>query len=504
MHYLKFFFKNKNSNYLTLITIITLFSAILRFYQLDKLSFWNDEVASAQFFLNHKINFLVNFMFNRDANMIFFNLIIWLSGQFISLSSIGYLRIIPATFSVLSIPVVFLLGRNLSLDKKNANFIGLLASFLVAINAFHIQYAQELRSYSLVFLLTTLSTYFLIKAIDKPEVKIRWLAYSITIILSIYAHFYAVFILIAHLLSLVILIPNKKFRFPYKNVILSTLFIIAIITPLFLIEYAIRNLQVNWIPFPNLNLFFIFFEHITGDEGILLTLLYTSLIVFGLFFAAGKIYKNKYSINSWKLILVIFCFTFPIILPLLISIVKPIFWDRFILLILPYLEIFVTFGVLYLINLKKLMGGRALTILITFVIIYLSLIGVGNYFTSFQKEDIRGVAKYLGNNCMNSLRVYYPYKYMDTFTIYNLAIKSQINIQWDLKKTGRIIFRINTNDLYKLTKKYNSVCFVVSDAPFQHEIDDQIRILWREYFNKNYSHQSLIKFYGFNVRVYSR
>ena len=63
-------------------------------------------------------------------------------------SSLGFLRGLSVLFSVATIPVIYALGARLF--GRNA---GLIAAWLLAINAFHIRYAQEIRGYAMVALL---------------------------------------------------------------------------------------------------------------------------------------------------------------------------------------------------------------------------------------------------------------------------------------------------------------------------------------------------------------
>jgi uncharacterized membrane protein len=106
-----------------------------------------------------------------DPNMAFFDLIAHFWENIFPNASDGMLRVLPAIFSILSIPVVFLLGKEIENNKDISTKIGLLSALLVSLNAFHINYAQFYRSYSLVFLLTSLSTLLLIMAIKNTLEK---------------------------------------------------------------------------------------------------------------------------------------------------------------------------------------------------------------------------------------------------------------------------------------------------------------------------------------------
>jgi uncharacterized membrane protein len=52
----------------------------------------------------------------------------------------------------------------------------MLAGLLLPLNAFFIRYAQEARSYSLLVFLTTLSSYFFVRGVERPSWK-HWASY---------------------------------------------------------------------------------------------------------------------------------------------------------------------------------------------------------------------------------------------------------------------------------------------------------------------------------------
>jgi len=65
----------------------------------------------------------------------------------------AFLRLLPVTFGVVSVGLIYLINKK----------IGLLAAFFLAINPYHIYYSQEFRSYSMLAMLGILSMYFLVK-----------------------------------------------------------------------------------------------------------------------------------------------------------------------------------------------------------------------------------------------------------------------------------------------------------------------------------------------------
>ena len=107
------------------------------------------------------------------------------------------LRMPSILFSVTAVPAIYWLGRRLF----NQN-VGLVAAFILAGNATAVDYAQIVRSYSLLILLVVASLFFFVKlvAIPKARATDAW-PYIIASVLAVYAHLHATFTLIAHALS---------------------------------------------------------------------------------------------------------------------------------------------------------------------------------------------------------------------------------------------------------------------------------------------------------------
>ena len=103
----------------------------------------------------------------------------------------AFLRLLPVTFGVVSVGLIYLINKK----------IGLLAAFFLAINPYHIYYSQEFRSYSMLAMLGILSMYFLVKK------KYIWMAIVNTLIL--YTHYSGMFLILAQFL----IVPSSIFYF---------------------------------------------------------------------------------------------------------------------------------------------------------------------------------------------------------------------------------------------------------------------------------------------------
>ena len=175
---------------ITIIAIIILAFA-LRIYRLDHQSIWYDEGVSI-YFANQVLKDLVaGVSTDNHPPLHFFILHFWLKLAGQSEFSVRFLSLISG---VLSVPVLFRLGRELFNQR-----VGLLAAFLLSISPFHVWFSQETRMYTLAALLGLNSVYtfvLLLKQGANPGRRYLWLSYVITSVLGLYTHFYFAFVLL--------------------------------------------------------------------------------------------------------------------------------------------------------------------------------------------------------------------------------------------------------------------------------------------------------------------
>src|SRR5918999_2609241 len=125
---------------LALVTI-TVLAMVLRLYLLGQDSFWGDELASVRRAQLDGDSFW-GFISNIPAMTVYYVVLhFWVL--------LGDSEIIVRTLSVITavvtIPIVYLLGKHLFNSET-----GLIAALLLAVNALHVQYSQEARSYSML------------------------------------------------------------------------------------------------------------------------------------------------------------------------------------------------------------------------------------------------------------------------------------------------------------------------------------------------------------------
>ncbi len=158
----------------------------LRLYRLDGQSLWFDE------------GFALHLASQAVPQIIEKNPVGWLPLHSVALhfwlSFVGQspftARFFSLIFGTLVVALLYLLGRTLATPR-----MGAIASLIAGISPFLIYYSQEARTYALWLFLSLLSAYLLLRPLRRPQQLKGWLSYIGVTILSLYTHYFSVFLL---------------------------------------------------------------------------------------------------------------------------------------------------------------------------------------------------------------------------------------------------------------------------------------------------------------------
>ncbi len=315
-------FNSKNKFITITISSILIAGITFRFYNLNIENFWIDEMVT--FWVTDPlitINDTINRNIESDLHF-FFNLLLKL---YFSITSyeISFGRHLPAALSILSIFSILYLSTIL----KTKNYIFLL--FLISFNIYLIKYAQELRSYSLIFFLTSISLIFFFKITDKNYKKKNLITFFFIVsqILIVLTHIYGLIIIF----SFIIFDFIAYYKFKEKNIYLHiSNLITGIISLIFLIIY-LKSIShtVDWYPKIELKFFTNFyFSKFFGSR--LLGLLHLILLIY--LIVKSRIWLlKKYDQRLILILIIIFSYLVPISYSLII---KPILLDKYIIFVL--------------------------------------------------------------------------------------------------------------------------------------------------------------------------
>ncbi len=333
-HYMKFFPKLRNPNFLTLSAIVIL-GGFLRLFQITKNALWYDEAFSAEMIKHSLRNIIELGKFDVHPPFYYFLLKWWT--MIVGNSEIA-LRGFSVLFGIFLIIGVYLLAKKL-FNTKTA----LVASFLITIAPFFIQYSRENRMYALGAFLVVISTLFLWQAFfakEKAKMLFYFWGYLIFTVLSAYTHYFLIFTIIAQIIGigLGLFLADKKTRqllWQKIHYFLITLFVAAILylpwLPIFLKQFQEVKADYWIAPFSLVSLIRAFFVIMLGSievsSSLLLALPFILVLIVTLF--AIKKLKSEKPEKKTALIFVLSCLFVPFILGVVVSLHRSIFLDRY-------------------------------------------------------------------------------------------------------------------------------------------------------------------------------
>ena len=376
------------AHWLTMLFILGV-ATVLRFRCLTCKPFWFDECFSAEVARIDWRNFL-HLMWWREANMSLYYILLrmWFSlGQ-----SPFFIRSLSVILSAATLPALYWVAKQLY-DRR----VALLAAALFACNAYSVRYAQEARSYALFLLLATLSSGFLIACLRANDPDLRsqfvtsssealpWWGYVVTSVLAVYAHFYALLLVVAQWIAVRSILPpheelgrSRRMRRTWRVIGLAVL-------PLLIFVAKTGAGPIRWIQRPGLRELLEFFEHLAGGNWGLL-LVYAVACGAAVIPTDKRLWNRSQPWEVWRRQFLLVWFIFPIVLTVVLSFARPVFLARYMIFCVPALLILVAAG---LTRLNRWLLPPAL-----FVILLLGLQGTAFVYShDFDNErDASGMA----------------------------------------------------------------------------------------------------------------
>lgn len=357
-----------------MIWLILIIAFALRLIGLNQ-SLWLDEAISANVSALPIKDIVTNFSvndFHPPLYYCFLNLWQNLWGK-----NVLFLRLSSVLFSLVTIYVVYLIGKKLQ-DQNT----GLLAAIFLSVNPLFVYFSQELRMYAMATMWLTLALFFFLKIKDGKHNSVDLFLYNLMACLAFHTFYGSIFLLAA--MAIYSFFKSDKKTFLLTN--LGTLIAIISIWPLLKIQLHNSTLSLS---------------HVTNWSLVLGKVNLKNLLLIPLKFSLGKIsWYPKYSyyliggiwiliiayflsksnpkINWLKIILIL-----PIILATLFSFKSPLLqYFRFIYL-LPIIAIILSINITPR-RYKIFIGGMYLI----FTLIYL-------FNPNFHREDWQAVAQTL-------------------------------------------------------------------------------------------------------------
>lgn len=295
----------------TLIIVILILGTLFRFINLDRKPYWRDEVITStvisgytdkeifeKFSDGHLFNKgdILKYKFpnpeknwgdalklaNLNSHPPLFYLAARLWVQHFG-NSIAVIRSLSAVISLLSLPCIYWL----SLELFKSPLTGWFGMVLMSVSPFHVIYAQEARSYSLLTFAILLSSASLLSSL-RLKSKFAWLAYVVALAIGLYTHLFFILVIIGYGIYVAILEGFRLSR-TFVMFLLSSLLAFLAFMPriiFYILNYSIFLEDSAWIKE----------LYISFLEGIRLWIENISLVFCDLTWLAPYLHLGKYSL----------------------------------------------------------------------------------------------------------------------------------------------------------------------------------------------------------------
>ena len=242
-----------------------------------------------------------------------------------------WLRLPSAMAATATVPVLYLLLRRLFDDRVAAT-----GALLLAVNAFQLQFAQEVRAYALVMFVGTLSTLLFVAFVQDGR-RSQWWAWVGVSVLLPYAHLFGWLVLGVQ--GALALLRRGDLTRPTRRLV-AGFAVIALLggTVLALIATGQEEGQAEGIPGFSIVRFVGVYARVAGNGGVLLLAVFVGLGAFTAFTYARQLWPLRPfrpTERQWGFLLLAAWLVLPPIAIAVLSPVQPLFGARYFVILVP-------------------------------------------------------------------------------------------------------------------------------------------------------------------------
>jgi len=354
------------------VPVLLLVATAVRFVTITKASIWHDEGFTMMLTSRNPVEIWAGSA--RDVHPPLYYEVLHGWTQVFGRSELAA-RSLSAVAGIATIYVGYLLVKRY-FSRQAASVVLL----LLALAPFLIRYSQEARMYGLLGLFTISATYVLLRYLEHRN-NVRWLIiYALLMSAGLYTHYFTALVVVAHWLYVATLDSPWQWRLG-KSFWLSWPWLLTNVgivvlwlpwLPSFYGQFS-RGQGISWIPKTTERTFNAsIWQNLTFTDGGQLPQLIYWLIPFGLF--AGISYVTWRLRHRSPQIKALYFYTFvPILLTMAISIVKPVYQDRYLVFAANGLVILIGIAIYELVKRQRMIGYSVLGLMVT-----VCLVGVVN------------------------------------------------------------------------------------------------------------------------------
>lgn len=350
----------------------TLLAVALGLWRLGRRSFWYDEAFTVGIVdrpFGDVIWRLTHWEVNQSPYYLLF------AGWFGLGHSESFLRLLSVAFAVAAVPAIFVLGRRIA-DAR----VGAVAAVLLAVHPLVVQWGQQLRAYSMVVFCVIVATILLLRAVDEPDDTGRAVLYGVVAAVTIYTQFFALLVIVAHLVWVSLLRPM-----PRRVVVAAGVALGVLVVPLALYLATYEGDPLVWLAGSG-NDIGVAARGLTGGRG-LDVVAYTLAVLAGLWalvhhvsrVGAGSLRHGA----SWRPVLPWVWLMVPLAITVVVSFtVKPLLEARFLIVVVPALVLVAAYGLCRL-------RWRSVAAVLAAALLVLSFDGLRTWYRGDMLEDWR-------------------------------------------------------------------------------------------------------------------
>jgi mannosyltransferase len=367
------------SRYIQILISLTIIGGFLRFFNLGYNSLWLDEATTYGVSQGSFAEIWQTSVTGEFHPPLFY----WIEHFMITFGhSEIVLRMVPALLGALAIPVFYLIGKEFR-DKN----VGIISAALLTVSYFGIYYSQEARAYSAVLFIFSLAILFYLRAL-RTDRKSDWVLFALLSALSVWLHYYVLIALGVIYLHAIISLAGRLKRDVRegKNLLIALCVMTVFILPLlFIVVERYFMLSASAPTYGVLGPALIEESIVTFSGGysplaLPIAILYFVLMIVGLAYLFSED-RNKCLFSGMYLIL-------PIVISILLS-SKITMNPRYLIYLLPvyFALIAMSFPPMF-----RFMPDKKLLYAVLIFIVAVNVPLLTGYYTTFTKEDWRGVA----------------------------------------------------------------------------------------------------------------
>jgi len=401
---------------------ITILGALLRLYHLGYKPLWLDEAVF--YWISKSSN--VQVVINQNAVTVNTPPLFLLLLHFIM--KIGdsevILRLLPCLGGVASIPAIYLLSRQF-IDR----FPSYLTALIVAIAPTQVEYSQQVREYSLTFLISIIILTLFFMQVHSPSLK-NWVLMTLSMVIGIFLQYGLALMIIA--LNLVCAIMILSIKHNRKSLLIRwSLAQFIVLSSVVVLYYVSLNKQFRVGLGATSTSSFLSGDYWNGSFRSLFSFAVSNTRNIFDFAFPGYVFLFLGLVGFIFILLkknniAIMMFAFPIILTFILSLPKlyPYNGDRHDIFLTPMIYVLAGFGIRYLLNLDHL---RWVVLPLLLFITYFGFKSNFDYLKYPGVENIRPVVTALSKNFETGDKIYVYYSAKPAFTYYYRDnIESQI------------------------------------------------------------------------------